>query len=98
MIIIVGKSVIKQGKKEDFKALAEKHMRESRKEKGCLSFNLYEDINNSNTLIFIEEWLNEEAIKLHTGSKHFTENVPKLSEFREGKPEINLYKLIESKL
>jgi hypothetical protein len=31
MITIVGKSVIKQGKKENFKALAEKHMRESRK-------------------------------------------------------------------
>ena len=95
MITIVAKSIIKPGKKEDFKALTEKLIRESRKEKGCISYNLYEDINHSNTLTFIEEWRNEEAIRLHNESIHFTGIIPKLLELREGKPEINLYKLIE---
>lgn len=95
MITIVAKSIIKQGKQEDFKVLAEKLIRESRKEKGCISYNLYEDINHSNTLTFIEEWRNEEAIRLHNESKHVTGIVPKFSELREGKTEINLYKLIE---
>ena len=98
MITIVVKSIIKQGKKDDYKILTEKLIRESRKEKGCISYNLYEDINNPNTLTFIEEWRNEEAIRLHNESKHFTSIVPKLSELREGKPESNLYKLIEDKL
>ena len=98
MITIVAKSIIKQGEKDNFKVLAEKLIRESRKEKGCISYNLYEDIKNSNTLTFIEEWVNEEAIKLHNKSKHFNFIVPQLSELREGKPEINLYKLIEGKL
>jgi len=98
MITIVAKSILKPGKKEDFKVLAEKLIRESRKEKGCISYNLYEDINNSNTLTFIEEWINEEAIKLHNESIHFVGIIPKLSELREGKREINLYKLIEDKL
>ena len=95
MITIVAKSIIKQGKQEDFKVLAEKLIRESRKEKGCISYDLYEDINRSNTLTFIEEWRNEEAIRLHNESAHFTGIIPILSELREGKPEINLYKLIE---
>ena len=98
MITIVAKSIIKPGKKEDFKVLTEMLIRESRKEKGCISYNLYEDINHPNTLIFIEEWRNEEAIKLHNESKHFTGIVPKFSELREGKPEINWYKLMEDKL
>jgi len=97
MITIVAKLMVKQGKKEDFKVLAEKLIRESRKEKGCISYSLYEDINNSNILTFIEEWINEEAITLHNESKHYTTIIPKLSEFREGKSEINLYKLIEYK-
>ena len=95
MITIVAKSIIKQGKQEDFKVLTEKLIRESRKEKGCISYNLYEDINHSNTLTFIEEWRNEEAIRLNNESTHFTGIVPKFSELREGKTEINLYKLIE---
>jgi len=98
MITIVAKSIIKKGKKEDFKVLAEKLIRESRKEKGCISYNLYEDINNSNTLTFIEEWINEEAIKLHNESIHFTSIIPKLIELRKSKREINLYKLIGGKL
>ena len=98
MITIVAKSTIKQGTKEDFKVLTEKLKSESRKEKGCISYNLYEDINNSNTFTLIEEWKNEEAIQLHRKSKHYTSIIPKLSKLREGKPEINLYKLIEDML
>jgi len=98
MIIIVAKSTIKPGTKEDYKVLAEELKRESRKEEGCISYNLYGDINNSNIFTFIEEWKNEEAIQLHRESKHYTNIIPKLSELREGKSEINLYKLIENKL
>ena len=98
MITIVAKLILKPGKKEDFKVLTEELRRESRKEKGCISYNLYEDINNPNRLAFIEEWRDEEAIKLHNESKHFTGTIPKLLELREGKSEVNLYKLIEDKL
>ena len=98
MITIVAKSIIKQGKKEDYKILAEKLVRESRREKGCISYSLYVDINHSNTYTFIEEWVDEAAVKLHNESKHFTDIIPKMSEFREGKSEINLYKLVEDKL
>ena len=92
MIIIVAKCKIKRGKTEAFKALTEELIRESRNEEGCISYNLYEDYHDSNILTFIEEWKDEEAIKLHNETKHFTSIVPKLSEFQEGHTEVNLYK------
>ncbi|MCR2044058.1 putative quinol monooxygenase [Anaerosalibacter massiliensis] len=95
MIKIVARSVIKPGKKEEFLSLAEELIAESRKEKGCMSYDLYEDINNPNCLAFIEEWKDEEAIKIHNASPHFTTVVPKLGELREKSPEINLYKIID---
>ena len=94
MITIVAKNLIKQGKAEEFKALAEKLINESRKESGCISYNLYEDSNNCNILTFIEEWENKEAINLHNNSEHFTSIVPKFEELKEGQSEINLYKVI----
>lgn len=92
MITIVAKSKVKQGKKEEYKVLVEELVRESRNEKGCKSYNLFEDINDSSILTIIEEWVDEEAIKLHNESKHFTTIVPKLSQLREAKPEVNLYR------
>ncbi|MBP2033449.1 quinol monooxygenase YgiN [Clostridium algifaecis] len=94
MITIVAKSLLKKGKTEEFKILAEELMKESRNEKGCISYNLYEDINKCNTLTFIEEWQNEEAINLHNNSKHFTNIVPKLVDLQEGETEVNLYKMV----
>ena len=97
MITVVAKLTLKPDKKKEFKTLTEELRRESRKEKGCISYDLYEDINNPNVLIFLEEWRDEEAIKLHKESKHYTSSATKRSELQEGKPEINLYKLIEDK-
>ena len=94
MITIVAKNLIKQGKAEEFKVLAERLVNESRKESGCISYSLYEDSNNSNILTFIEVWENSEAINLHNKSEHFTSIVPKFAEFKEGQSEINLYKVI----
>jgi quinol monooxygenase YgiN len=94
MITIVAKKLIKKGKLEEFKALAESLINESRKEVGCIAYNLYEDINNSYILTFIEEWKSEEDIKLHNSTEHFTSIVPKLADLQEGKTEVNLYKMM----
>ena len=94
MITIVAKKTIKQGKLEEYKTLVEKLIDESRKEEGCISYNLFEDINNPNILTFIEEWRSEEEIKLHNNSEHYTSIVPKGVDLQEGKTEVNLYKMI----
>ncbi|MBL4935620.1 antibiotic biosynthesis monooxygenase [Clostridium sp. YIM B02515] len=90
MITIVSKNIVKEGKAEEFKNLAKELIEESRKEAGCISYNLNQDINNSNILTFIEEWKDKEAIEKHNKSTHFTSIVPKLGELREDK-ELNLY-------
>lgn len=94
MITIIAKSIIKEGKIEEFKALAKELIDESRKEEGCISYNLNKDLNNENVLTFIEEWKSKEAIQSHNCSAHFTRIVPKLGELREKKPEVNLYERI----
>ena len=94
MITIVAKSIVKNGMKDKFKKLADELIAFSRKEEGCISYNLYEDINNKNILTFIEEWKDEDTIKFHNESEHFTRIVPELAKYREGNVGINLYKLV----
>ena len=94
MIIIVAKNIIKEGKLEEFKAMAKELVNASRKEPGCISYCLNQDLNNKAVLTFIEEWENKEAIELHNNSAHFTRIVPKLGEFAEKASEVNLYERV----
>jgi quinol monooxygenase YgiN len=91
MITIVAKSVVLEGKAEEFKALARKLVAESQKESGCLSYDLYQEVNQPNVLTFIEVWKDKEAIEKHNASRHFTHIVPKLGALREGPAEVHLY-------
>lgn len=94
MIIIVAKCLLHEGKIEEFKILAEKLINESRKEEGCISYELCQDVNNKNILTFIEKWVSQEAIDIHNNSNHFTSIVPKLRQLQVGESEVNLYKII----
>lgn len=94
MITIVAKTIVKQGSAEEFKALAETLINESRKEEGCKEYNLYQDIHDTRILTFIEQWIDEEAINLHNKSKHFTAIFPELEKLLENPPEVHLYKVL----
>lgn len=94
MITIVAKSIIKEDKVAEFINLAQELIDESRKEAGCISYHLNQDLNNKNALTFIEQWENKEAIALHNNSAHFVRIIPKLGELRETAPEINLYERV----
>ncbi len=91
MIIVTAKNILKEGNSEKFKELAKDLISETRKENGCISYNLNQDIKNQDILTFIEEWESEEALQLHMNTLHFTSIVPKLSELQEENSILNIY-------
>jgi quinol monooxygenase YgiN len=94
MIKIIAKFTVKENKSEEFKGYAAELTAETRKEAGCISYQLLQDINNGKILTFVEEWYNQEAIDNHNKSKHFQAIVPKLMLLLEKDPEINHYSLV----
>ncbi len=42
-----------------------------RQEKGCIKCNVYQDVENENAFIFIEEWETEADLDKHLGSDRF---------------------------
>ncbi len=91
MIIVVSKSILIEGKTNEYKQQASKLIEKTRKEAGCISYDLCEDINNINILTFIEKWEDKKALDAHMKTAHFVEIVPKLKELRESS-ELNIYK------
>ncbi|WP_203247350.1 putative quinol monooxygenase [Sporosarcina beigongshangi] len=92
MIKVVAKAKLKPSVKvEDYLRIAREVISETRKEKGCITYTLHEDINDPTILTMLEEWENEGALHQHNKSEHVLKIVPELRKLRES-TEINLYR------
>lgn len=95
MIKVVCKMKLKTGVKlEEYLVMAREVISESRKEKGCISYTVNEDINDPTILTMLEEWVDEEALKHHNVTEHVIKIVPMLRKLRES-TEINIYREVK---
>jgi quinol monooxygenase YgiN len=93
MIFVVSKSIVKEDKVAEYKQQVVRLIEETRKEEGCISYDLCEDIDNHNILTFIEKWENKQYLDAHMKTAHFIEIVPKLKDLRESS-ELSIYKQV----
>ena len=94
MIKIIAKNPVSSENKAKFIETAKELIEKSRKESGCISYNLFESVDGK-YLTFIEEWKNEKAIEEHNNSDHFKSIVPKLGELTSGEMDVVLYKEVK---
>lgn len=94
MIKIVAKFYIKSENVELFKKTIVELVDKTRTEDGCITYELFQDINDSNILTFIEEWVNVEALTRHTKTEHFMRILPQLELLRDKPTEMNVYDLV----
>jgi len=92
MVKVIAKFFVKEDKVEDFFKLANVLVEESRKETGCVSYNLLQDVSNPQTLIMVEEWESAKILKTHMASAHFTSIIPEMSLLQFQKEEITVCK------
>ena len=77
MIHVVAKNIVKSEDRQEFMALANELVAETRKEDGCIYYQLVESIDNALDVAFLELWESEEALKAHTLTPHYKRIVPK---------------------
>ena len=51
----------------------------SRAEKGCISYNFYQNADDENAFFFFEEWKDQNAIDAHNKTKHYIDFVTKFN-------------------
>lgn len=94
MIKVVARKLVNEGKIEEVKTLYEQLVQASRKEEGCIKYELYQDESNPQVLAVIEEWENKDALNKHMKSEHFTSLVPMIGKLTANKPDMNIYNKI----
>lgn len=60
--------------------------RTNKEEEGCISFNLYEDVENPNVVSFVELWKDQESIDKHFNMEFFKRIVPEALKLCVGNP------------
>lgn len=95
MIKIVAKFNVQSNKQELFLQYASELIKASRKEEGCISYILHQDINHKNNYTFLEVWRDQEAIDLHNQSEHFRTFSVKAKECLAGLADIAMYREVD---
>jgi quinol monooxygenase YgiN len=73
MIVVVGRVESDAERRDALIAAGQKVAGSSRQEPGCISYRLYEDTEQPNAFVFIEEWADDEALQDHFRTPHIAE-------------------------
>lgn len=94
MIKVVARKLVNEGKVEEVIGLYYKLVEASRKEEGCIKYELYQDEEDPRVLAVMEEWECKEALDKHMKTEHFTKLVPMIGELTAKKVDKNIYNKI----
>jgi quinol monooxygenase YgiN len=91
MIIVTAKMTVKPEMKEVFILESKDLISSTRKEKGCISYDLYINTENKNELIMLENWDDIDSLNKHMETDHFKKFGSTLKKFLTKEIEIKTY-------
>ncbi len=71
MIIVTAMMHVKDGKKEAFILEAKDLISSTRKEDGCINYDLLANTEDENALVMLEQWNDIDTLKKHMKTDHF---------------------------
>ncbi len=83
MVMLIAKNTLKPGTEQDFLALAREMTAKTRREAGCISYELVQDQADPLVYFFIEKYADQNAVQAHRETPHFKALVPKIAELRQ---------------
>lgn len=91
MIKVVARNYAKEDKLSEILEMYKELVDITRKEDGCIKYELYQDIENPCIIAMIEEWETKSALEAHLKSEHFLRIVPKIKPFMSKTTDMNIY-------
>ena len=83
MVTIISKNVLKEEFVSEFLRIIKVLVEETRKEPGCVYYDLVHDRNQEGVFIFLEKYVDQAALETHNTSEHFKKYVPMMRALRE---------------
>ena len=87
MILVTLKMIVQPEKRRDLLETIRGMLEPARVERGCLNYRLYEDVENRNAFVLMEEWATQEDLERHI-SKDNQRRLLTLMDLLSEKPEL----------
>jgi len=91
---VVARFKSKPKKVKEVRALLKALVGPTRKEPGCLVYELLQNTKDPAEFYFIEEWESEDAFNNHAKSDHIKAMGPKLNDIADELPEVGVYTVV----
>lgn len=96
MLMTIAKFQARPGGVSHLLKLAQSLVENSRTEDGCLEYDCYQDVMDSDTLLLVGRWEGQAALEAHYEHPHFRDVLQKFGDWViEAPPSISLYDVIE---
>ncbi|TKT70271.1 antibiotic biosynthesis monooxygenase [Afipia massiliensis] len=70
MVYVIATLTVKPEMRAELIAAAREAISATRKEEGCVAYDLHESVDDSNKLVFVEEWDSADCLPVHSKSDH----------------------------
>lgn len=90
MIVLIAKNIVQEGKEQAFMELALQMVQQSRREPGCIGYDLVRDKEEKQVFYFIEKYADEAALEQHRATLYFHSIVPQMGELRVKPSEVRI--------
>ena len=96
MIVVTAKFTAKPGMRQKIVEISQKAIELTRKEEGCISYNLLKNSGDDKTLMYYEEWESLDALRAHLKTDHILEAREARKDLIEGAPEVRIFEARET--
>lgn len=97
MIVVVGRVSTDASKRVELVEVAQRVASASRREQGCIGYRIYEDTEQPNEFVFVEEWESEGALKEHFGTPHIAEFMDAVRGTLVSSPEVKFHTIASTR-
>ena len=70
MIVVVGKVRTDEARRDELVRISQDVARASREEEGCLGYRIFQDTEDPDAFVFVEEWADQAALDAHFRTPH----------------------------
>ncbi len=93
-VTVVATFEARPGKEAELKAALTSLVAPTRKEAGCLNYDLHQLPDDPKKFLFHENWTSKELLDAHLKSAHIAALLPRVPELAVGMPEIKIWERI----
>src|SRR3954464_7715926 len=96
MIVVVGKVSTDEARRADLVRAGQAVAQASRAEAGCLGYRLYQDTEDPDAYVFIEEWESQQALDDHFATPHVAEFMQAITPTLSAPPDVQFHTIASS--